>query len=1033
VEATGIGPRSHTPPHHDLAAVASEGDPSFVPAGLESRGQNFVDLPTPEVSATAAIGTTSAQDEAVTVWGEADNELVMITQENRILFAQTSSDGGATFAPAVRFAGPPSEPPISSYRFVATFNALYVAYTLGDPGGDVGLSFRRSFDMGRTWSAPVVLIARGNPHHGLSAIAISANGAGRVAIMFGEEWEGQDAWVVASSNQGDTWTTPVRLDSLNAPGAFPSQAGDIEVSSTGTIHATFMNKNRVYYTRSSDGGFTFVPEVNFTALSPNSHSDAPDLVTFPNGHVVLAYWNDVNGGTDFIDVFRSTNDGASFTLTAHKPFPTQGTAPSLHLLAATNFPDVVVAWTTLAGVLRASLSQDTGATFGADTIVSNDADAFDIARTAANQWVLAWSDKQWMPGAFASVSTNGGVTWGAPQRADQGPGATAESRFGGVTIAGTDTVFFAYRDRRDDQGKQWNVYAADATPGTFDFTGHERRVDTDAGGSTLLTHLANFATDGTRGYFAMSALTNGAGSEMWVTRTLDGGRTFQPAVKISSHDPGDSDDDYPIAKATPDGSVYVTWRRWFPALGSYALYFARSTDFGVTWGPQTLIAGGIVDLETHEIAATASAVVVLWSDGQNIRVVRSVDHGASFSPASVVDDNPTGTSRLPTACTQNSRIWFAYEGFTPGFGTRPLSRRSADDGATWGPLQSISQLIGGSAGADVSIACSATSRTVAVWIEGSLPYAAYSDGGSWISASLLDASGNAWDTDVTWAGQSSFVVSFGSLNASVVSTTRTLSGGVVWDPPVRHGTAAPQPLALRLEPHVAGDSSGKVWVSWWDMSAGQPSIALRYSDTSGTTWGPVRRADRGQPQGANWNFSGYILSAQPGIGIVAWGGQRQSSAARDILFNSWNAVDLDADGSADASDCDDESAAVYPGAPEACDGSRTIAMRRVGPPSPRTKPTRTAMDCGAARTTVPMRRTRRRPISTATRSATRATPTSTATAPPTRWTALRWTPASDRGRRRSSRSRSTSRPHRRSRSRGAGCPVPRPTTWCAAP
>ena len=912
VEATGI-----------VAGVASEGDPSFVPAGLESRGQNFVDLPTPAVSVSAVLGTTGAQDEAVTVWGEPDGELVVITQENRTLFAQTSSDGGATFAPAVRFAGIPTEPAITDYRFVATFDTLYVAYLVGDPGGDVGLRFRRSFDMGRTWSEPVVIVARGNLRHGLNALAMSANDAGRVAIMFGEEWEGQDAWVVASSDHGGVWTAPVKLNQLDTGNVVASRVGDIEVSSTGTIHACFTT-SRVWYTRSTDGGLTFLPEVNFTALSPGNFSDVPDIATFPNGHVVIAYRND-QSPNDFIDVVRSTNEGASFTLTAHKPYPTSGVR--LRVLAATNFPDLIVAWSSGAtGVLRASLSQDTGATFTPDVTVASDVDDFGLARTAANQWVLAWSDKQWLSGVFASVSTNGGVTWGAPKRADQGAGVGAESRFGGVTIAGADTVFFAYRDRRGDDGRELSIYAADATPGAFDFTGRERRVDTDAGTSLHITRLANFANDGAgHGYFALSAQTEGPGAQIWVTRTLDGGRTFQAAALISTPDPT-WDDDYPIAEATSDGSVYVTWRRWFPALGTYALFFARSTNFGVTWGPPTLLAGGLTNLETHEIAATASAVVVFWSDGQNVRVVRSVDHGATFSLASIVDANPTGTSRLPLACTQGSRILLAFEASTPGFGNRAATRLSTDNGATWGAFTDISGGGGASSVSNMSLACDGGTRAMVVWIDSisgqARTWGNYYGGVFWDVPKEAIVPTGMYSTGVAWVGGTTFVATVGDFNGSTVHAIRATASGITWNwsVPIRVDTGAPQPLAFRYSPHIASDAAGNVWLSWWDLSAGQPSIAVRHSADSGVNWSPVRRADRALPQGANWNYDGYILSAQAGMGIVAWGGRRESSVARDILVNSWSATDLDADGSPDASDCDDEHANVYPGATEACDG-----------------------------------------------------------------------------------------------------------------
>ena len=93
-----------------------------------------------------------------------------------------STDGGATFGSAVLVAGHPIEPRIEQFRMVAAGSSLYVAYLVGDPGGDVGLRLRRSDDMGRTWTFPSILVARGNLRHGLSDLALGADASGRVAV-----------------------------------------------------------------------------------------------------------------------------------------------------------------------------------------------------------------------------------------------------------------------------------------------------------------------------------------------------------------------------------------------------------------------------------------------------------------------------------------------------------------------------------------------------------------------------------------------------------------------------------------------------------------------------------------------------------------------------------------------------------------------------------------------------------------------------------------------------------------------------------
>jgi hypothetical protein len=901
---------------HDRLIGGEESGPSFVPAGLESRGQNFVDLPTPEVAVGELIGTTGAQDEAVTVYGEADGELVMFTLENRKLWAATSGDGGATFAPAVQVAGAPTEGPIGRFRFAATWNTLYVAYTVGDPGGDVGLSVRRSVDMGRTWSAPFVLIARGNPRHGLLDVVVHANGAGRVAVLFKESWEGKDVYAMVSSDHASTWTAPVRLDAANAEGVRPSDLGDVHVSDNGTVHAIFVQNrgagNRLWYTRSTDGGSTFSPEVNFDALVTPSVSASPDLTSNPAGTILLSFWDRTH---NVVDVLRSANDGVSFTLTAQKPIPASTATVAPKLLMGTNFPDVLLAY-QVSGELRTWLSQNSGASFDWTATVASGVDEFDMARTLADQFVLAWSDTQRAPAIYAAVS-QGGVVWGPAQRADQGLGASAESILGGVTIVGTDTAWLAYLDRRDDNQTQYNVYAVDASAGALDFTARERRVDTDAGTAPMTRQGGMMATDGvSHSYLALYGRTHGPEAELWITRSSDGGRTYQPAQKLSSHDTAVYEAIEPVLRALPDGSVYVVWRQRRIDNGLSSLMFARSTDFGATWTPEAVLAAPLtLDTLNYTFAATTSAVVVLWSDRVSIWARRSTDHGTTFSAAVNVDDSPTTFSLRPIVCTQGSRIVLAYEG-----NVGPWARVSSDAGSTWAPGQQVYPFSAGSQ--DFVIACDSGTTAVLLWQEGaSLTQAMASrlSGSTWSTPQGLGGPADQWYDGLTWAGGTTFMATFGDFDALDVYTSRSTNGGLTWSAPIRHDTAAPQPLAFSTVPQLTSDGAGNVWLAWWDTSAGAGSIAARFSSDAGATWSPVRRADRSLPQGASSVDSSYGLFSQAGVGFVVWGSYEKTLHG-DIRVNAWDAVDLDRDGSADAADCDDEHANVYPGAPQLCDG-----------------------------------------------------------------------------------------------------------------
>jgi hypothetical protein len=72
------------------------------------------------------------------------------------------------------------------------------------------------------------------------------------------------------------------------------------------------------------------------------------------------------------------------------------------------------------------------------------------------------------------------------------------------------------------------------------------------------------------------------------------------------------------------------------------------------------------------------------------------------------------------------------------------------------------------------------------------------------------------------------------------------------------------------------------------------------------TWDPVSRVNRDLPQGAKRNLNtlvGHSSAALPGVGLFAWGGQRESSLF-DAMFNH-QVHDGDLDGSPVGVDCDD--------------------------------------------------------------------------------------------------------------------------------
>lgn len=115
-----------------------------------------------------------------------------------------------------------------------------------------------------------------------------------------------DVWFIRSTDGGDTWSSRVRVNStatladhFNQWMAVDDSTGALHVSWRDTRNDPNRKKTDVYYTNSTDGGTTFIPEVKITSMpsdestsgaSPDQYGDYEGLAA-RNG-VVYPFWTD---------------------------------------------------------------------------------------------------------------------------------------------------------------------------------------------------------------------------------------------------------------------------------------------------------------------------------------------------------------------------------------------------------------------------------------------------------------------------------------------------------------------------------------------------------------------------------------------------------------------------------------------------------------------------------------------------------------------------------------------------------------------
>lgn len=356
---------------------------------------------------------------------------------------------------------------------------------------------------------------------------------------------------------------------------------NLAVDAAGRMHIAWVeNSGNVYdvlYSRSTDAGQTWSPPLDL-ANSPLP-ANSPNLMLGPDG-TLHAIWNDLrDGGSGRLYYSRSTDAGLT--------------------------------WAPPRDVTGAHARKVGGFSFGLDL---------------QNRLHLAWHYGD--PGVDTAPtevyylrSTDGGNTFGARQRLNQGAGHAAFPRF---TIEGTDgnLIAIAWRDNRANP--DWDTYVAVSTDGGQTFT---ERV----GAATPARDWDPEAAVDAHGVIHLGVMTTQMPyAAIDYRRSTDQGRTWSAAVTLS-----EANSRFPFwALDNPHGVLWLFWKdeRDFltpacPSPNRCADIAGKfSTDGGLTWSALEFV----TDLGAVEVKFPAFDVDgggrphALWSDRRTGDTVENV-------------------------------------------------------------------------------------------------------------------------------------------------------------------------------------------------------------------------------------------------------------------------------------------------------------------------------------------------------------------------------------------------------------------------
>jgi hypothetical protein len=212
-------------------------------------------------------------------------------------------------------------------------------------------------------------------------------------------------------------------------------------------------------------------------------------------------------------------------------------------------------------------------------------------------------------------------------------------------------------------------------------------------------------------------------SDLYLSRSLDGGRTFEPPLRVNDDRPiSHSFEDLAVA---PDGTVLIGWIDSRDGQPQTATYVARVADRGARLERVTRLEGGetCVCCRVSVSAGPGEAAAVLWrkvfpGDIRDMVLSRSSDGGRSFDAATAVHADRWRITACPHRGGQVSAdargrryaVWY-----TEGTGGRPdVLFATAPDGRRFGPPRRVHTATG-SVPDHARLAVDARGRGVVVW------------------------------------------------------------------------------------------------------------------------------------------------------------------------------------------------------------------------------------------------------------------------------------------------------------------------------
>ncbi|MEO0094274.1 MAG: exo-alpha-sialidase [candidate division WOR-3 bacterium] len=178
-------------------------------------------------------------------------------------------------------------------------------------------------------------------------------------------------------------------------------------------------------------------------------------------------------------------------------------------------------------------------------------------------------------------------------------------------------------------------------------------------------------------------------TDIYYIRSTNRGTTWQPEVCLT---PNPSNQTY-ASIATDGPNVHVVWSDYRDTPYGHEIYYKRSMDNGVSWGPDTRLTfiAETLDCYRPAIAVADNDIHVAWETigfgaREHIFYMRSTDNGTTWGTPIQVSSSVPGNKYKASIAVDNTDVHIVWNDDRHGFPNLEIYYiHSLDGGLTWGP------------------------------------------------------------------------------------------------------------------------------------------------------------------------------------------------------------------------------------------------------------------------------------------------------------------------------------------------------------